>query len=442
MPPGPGADAQRPNVLLVYGLLQHPLRATIRDHLYSFRRYARSRCFYLNLGVRRVPRWLRRIPFDAVIYHHTMTGQRMLPPVLAMQVRRAQALQGIAPRSVAMIQDECIYTDSMSEFIEEFSVDDVFSVAPPSQWRTIYPTVDHDRVRFHQLLPGYLDEGTVRRIDDIVTAQGERPIDIGYRAWAGLPSLGSHGMLRVRLAEAFGPAAAARDLRTDLSTSLDDTFHGDDWFRFLARCRYVMGAEGGATILDPKGELKVRTERYLADNPGASYEQIEAACFPGEDGKLQLHAISPRHIEACATRTCQILVEGEYSGVLRPGEHYIELRRDLSNLDEVLDLVESGEGRAELTEAAYRDVVASGAYTYRSMVERIERETGLDSATATVPADASMLRAHRLAEAADRASWAKVATYVRGARRLRRAGEAVLPSGVRERIRERLARPA
>ncbi|MBM3668330.1 MAG: hypothetical protein FJW90_12850, partial [Actinobacteria bacterium] len=363
------SGGERPNVLVVYGLLQHPLRATIRDHLYSFRRYARSRCFYLNLGVRRVPGWLRRIPFDAVIYHHTMTGQRMLPPVLSMQVRRARALHGIAPRSFAMIQDECIYTDSMSEFIEEFEVDDVFSVAPPSQWRTIYPTVDHQRVRFHQLLPGYLDEQTVDRIDGIVAAQGARPLEIGYRAWAGLPSLGSHGMLRVRLADAFAPAAAARGMRTDISTSPDDTFHGDDWFRFLARCKYVIGAEGGATILDPKGELKLRAERFLADHPGASFAEIEAACFPGEDGKLALYAISPRHIEACATRTCQVLVEGEYSGVLRPGEHYIELRRDLSNIEQVLDLMQADELRAELTEAAYRDVVASGAYTYRSMVE-------------------------------------------------------------------------
>ena len=32
------------------------------------------------------------------------------------------------------------------------------------------------------------------------------------------------------------------------------------------------------------------------------------------DGKLQLHAISPRHIEACATRTCQVLVEGDLMG--------------------------------------------------------------------------------------------------------------------------------
>lgn len=434
------SSAPRPNVLIVYALLQHPLRATIRDHLYSFRAHARSRCFYLNLGVRRVPRWALRTRFDAVIFHHTITGQRMQPPLLAWQLRRARELRGLAPNTIALIQDECIYTELMNEFVEEFEVDHLFSVAPPSEWPKIYAGVDRERVRFHQVLPGYLEDETVGRIDRIVAEAGERPVDIGYRAWAGLPSFGRHGNMRLRLQETIEPAAAERGLRTDMSTSLADTLHGDDWFRFLASCKYVAGAEGGATVLDPSGELRLHTERYLAEHPGASFDEIEAACFPGEDGKLALFAISPRHIEACATRTCQVLVEGSYSGVLRAGEHYIELRRDLSNLDEVLELVRSDGERARLTDAAYRDVVASGAYSYRRFVGGLEQDTGLAAAQPREAATPALLRLHRRAELADRASWGKVATYVRSARGARRAGELVLPRALRERIEERLRR--
>ena len=112
--------------------------------------------------------------------------------------------------------------------------------------------------------------------------------------------------------------------------------------------------------------------RYLAEHPDASFEEVEANCFPGADGGLRYFAISPRHLEACATRTAQVLIEGSYNGILRPGEHYIELRRDFSNLDEVLDLIESDAERARLTEAAYRDVVASGAYTYERLVREVE----------------------------------------------------------------------
>jgi hypothetical protein len=433
------AEGERPNVLIAYGLLQYPLRAWHRDHLYSFRRYGRSRCFYVNLGVRRVPRWLRRIRFDAVVLHHTLTGQRMQPPILAWQLRRAQALKALAPTRIALIQDECIYTDLMSDLIEEFEIDHVFSLAPESEWRKIYSSVDHDRVRFHRMLAGYLDEETVGRIERIVADTRERPIEIGYRAWSGLLSLGRHGVLRRRLAEAFAPAAAARGMRTDISVDMADIHHGDDWYRFLASCKYFLGAEGGATVLDRSGEFMVRTQRYLDQHPDASFEEVEAACFPGEDGKLQLFAISPRHLEACATRTCQVLVEGEYSGVLRAGEHFIEVKRDLSNVDQVLDLIQRDSERERITEAAYRDVVASGRYTYRRLVESIESESGLAAATVREPASRGLLRRHRLATLADRVSWAKVALYVRSARALRWVGVRVLPRRLTARVRDRLA---
>ncbi len=339
-----------------------------------------------------------------------------------------------------MIQDECIYTDLMSGLIDDFEVDHVFSLAPESEWRKIYPDVDHDRVRFHRVLAGYLDEGTLGRIDRIVDQAPERPIEIGYRAWSGLLSLGRHGVLRRRLAEVFGPAAAARGISTDISVDMADIHHGDDWYRFLASCKYFLGAEGGATVLDPNGEFMVRTERYLAEHPGAGFEQVEAACFPGEDGRLQLFAISPRHLEACATRTCQLLVEGEYSGVLRAGEHYIPVRRDLSNVEEVLDLVQSDSERLRITEAAHRDVVASGLYTYRRLVEQVEAESGLASLRAPrQPASLELMRAHRRAERADRASWWRVAASVRTARAVRRVGTAVLPQRLSERVRDRLA---
>jgi hypothetical protein len=431
--------ADRPNVLVLYGLLQHPVRAWHRDHIYSFRRYGRCRYFYVNLGARRVPRWLRSVRFDAVVFHHTLTGQRMQPPILAWQLNRARALREAAPIRIALLQDECIYTDLMSELIEEFEIDHAFSLAPESEWTKIYPDVDHDRVRFHRMLAGYLDEQTLERVERIVAQTRHRPIDIGYRAWSGLLSLGRHGVLRRRLAEAFAPAAAHRGLRSDISVDMADVHHGDAWYRFLASCKYVLGAEGGATVLDPKGEFMVRTQRYLDEHPDASFEEVEAACFPGEDGKLQLFAISPRHLEACATRTCQVLVEGQYSGVLRPGEHYIEVKRDLSNVEEVLDLLEEDELRQQLTENAYRDVVASGRYTYRSLVESIETESGLAAAVAREPDSTRLRRRYRMAERADRASWLKVAAYVRSARALRSAGTAVLPRRVTDRVRDRLA---
>jgi hypothetical protein len=89
------------------------------------------------------------------------------------------------------------------------------------------------------------------------------------------------------------------------------------------------------------------------------------------DGQLNLRTISPRHLEACATRTPQILVEGSYSGILQAGRHYIPLKPDFSNLAAVVDDVERGDDRRDLAEQAYTDVVASGAYGYEGFVRTV-----------------------------------------------------------------------
>jgi hypothetical protein len=104
-----------------------------------------------------------------------------------------------------------------------------------------------------------------------------------------------------------------------------------------------------------------------------------------------------------------VLVEGDYSGVLRPHEHYIELKRDYSNLDEVLDLIERDEVREEITEAAYRDVIESGLYTYESFVDEVEDTIEGIVARRPAAAPARALAVRKPWEGvADRASWGRV----------------------------------
>ena len=128
-------------------------------------------------------------------------------------------------------------------------------------------------------------------------------------------------------------------------------------------------------MLDRDGSLRQCCERVLAEHPDATFEELEAQCFPGRDGEFGLVALSPRHLEAVATRTCQVLIEGEYDGVLEPDRHYIPLRRDFSNLDAVLETMRRDDERERIVETAYREIVASGAWSYPRFVERLEETT-------------------------------------------------------------------
>ena len=48
--------------------------------------------------------------------------------------------------------------------------------------------------------------------------------------------------------------------------------------------------------------------------------------------------MGPKNFEAILSKTLQILIEGEYNNILKPSKHYIELKKDFSNIDEIIKI--------------------------------------------------------------------------------------------------------
>lgn len=359
------------NILIIFHYQQYPLRATIRDHLYSFRKYSAHRCFYLNLALQRIPEYIKKIRFDLIIFHTVFLSSRWTLDVFKAAVQKARLLKKMNSVKIALPQDEFMNTNVLCDFINEFGIQHVFSVAPKSEWGKIYPTVDFKKVHFHRVLTGYLDDDIIAKVNRIKDSGRTREIDIGYRAWHAEPWLGSHGVLKTEIADLFQKKAIQWGLRTDISTRTEDTILGDSWYRFLLNCKYTIGVEGGASILDRDGKIREATTKYLAHHPDATFEEVKETCFKSNDNSLCLFAISPRHLEACLTRTCQVLVEGRYNDILIPGIHYIELKRNFENIDHVLETIQKDHIREEIVERVYQDIVESGMYSYRGFVHSI-----------------------------------------------------------------------
>lgn len=385
-------------ILVLYHAAGAPLRSTIADHLDSIRRYSGTPCVYVNLAVRDVPKWVSRLDIGLVVFHTTALATRWYPEAFARMARRLAAIEDLDCPRVAAPQDEFLNTDLLVDFLQRFRVDHVFTCAPPEEWETIYGPLISRGVGMTRVLTGYLEPRTVRRIDQL--AGGERDIDIGYRSWQPEAWLGRHGMLKGLIAERFAEEGGRRGLRLDISMDPADTLLGDAWYRFMLRCRFTIGVEGGASIHDHDGRIRECVSAYTAEHPAAAFEEIERSCFPGQDGSFNLRAISPRHLEACATRTPQILVEGSYNGILEPWKHYVPLREDFSNISAALDEV-ADRGRAtQIAEQAYQDVVASGRYTYASFVAAI---------LASLPAASRQTAAGRSLQARAILAWGSLA---------------------------------
>jgi hypothetical protein len=218
-----------------------------------------------------------------------------------------------------------------------------------------------------------------------------RPIDIGYRGRPLAAHMGRGALEKYEIGHRFAQMAEGSGLTLDIGLEEHDRLYGDDWPRFLARCKGMLGVESGVSVFDLDDRVADRYERLSADGRKVALKDlVEAEAL---EDKVYYRTISPRHFEAAAMRTCQILFEGRYSGAMEPMVHYIPLRKDFSNFDEVVSRFRDPGVRRELTENAYRDLIASGRYSYARFIEDFDRDLTAAGLQPEVPAaDAALAR--------------------------------------------------
>jgi hypothetical protein len=349
------------------------LRQAIYDHLHVLDG-GPERVIYHN-SFTDPPRAVRGLEFDGVLLHTTFLCERWSPDF--EDVRRRYAwIADLTCTKVALPQDEYDHSAVLDEWLAELGVGEVFTVLGDEVRPVLYPTLEGS-ARFHHALTGYIDEAMAERCAAKMRPLGARPTDVVYRA-TNLPYwFGSHGQIKHRVAEVVGEHATARGLVTDISTLPKDRMFGGAWEDFLLSGRTVVGAESGSSVLDRRGEVRNRVRSLLAEQPDMSFEDVAREMPEGWDS-WSFFALSPRHLEAVVTRTAQVLVEGIYSGVLQPERHYLPLKRDLSNVDEVLGRLNETSALQALADRTYEEIYVGGNYRYGDFASAIRRalETG------------------------------------------------------------------
>jgi hypothetical protein len=348
-----------------------PLRATIRQHLRLFEAGpAGHAVHYVNVALG-VPPAARRARFDAVVLHTTLLCARWFARFPAVRAQLAW-LADVPALKIALPQDEYDHSAVLDDWLAELGVGLVGSNFRAAVRPLLYPRL-HNAARFVHVLTGYLDEQTARAVAPALRSPAGRPLDVVYRANRLPYWFGRHGQLKHEVAVRVAAAADRLGLKTDISTDPRDTIQSDRWYAFLASARATIGCESGASALDPRGEIQAAVRRLLAERPGLTFEEVSARLPRGWDD-YRFFAIGPRHLEAVLTRTCQVLVEGEYDGLLRPNDHYLPLRRDFGNLADVLAQVRDDEVVSKITNRAYEEICRSGRVTYAAGARALEAE--------------------------------------------------------------------
>lgn len=337
----------------------------IRDFLFSFNAHSRHRYFYV-FDCRVLDDESDFSAFDVILVFWSLylLGPDLIENVRE-RIRRAPALK------VLFLQDEYRDIWPMNEKMRELGIQVMFTCVAEQDHDTFYsrariPSLD----AVYTVLTGYVPEYLERwRYDP----DRPRPIDIGYRSREMPAYLGDLGREKGMIAERFRSICAAHGLVADISVRESERLYGEEWVRFVGDSRCVLGTASGSSVIDFTGEIRRRCLHHLATHPEASYDELRRLYFADVDGKHTIETVSPRVFEAAALRSTMVHHEGRYAGVIEPGRHFVCVKRDYSNVAEVVEQIrDHGHCRA-LADNAYRDLVASGRYSYREFVREFDR---------------------------------------------------------------------
>ena len=346
-------------------------RLTLLDHLHALDAATEGtvNVTYANpLAVQTPdPRWFAA---DFVVLHTTVLCNRWLNNFGATlhALRWLERYKGIV---VGVPQDEYDHAHLLDEWLDSYQTDIVVTCFSGLERPLLYPRL-HKKVQFVQALTGYVNPARVRSVRSN-TPKTARTTDVFYRARFLPEWFGWLGWVKGALGVATHTLLRQSGLRLDVSVRSEDTLTGDSWLAALAASVGTLGSESGSSVLDRRGETQRHVRALLETQPGLDFQSLDRLT----NGELTRHhfaALGPRHLEAMMTETVQLLVEGRYGDQLRPWEHYIPLRADLSDLPEKADLLRDERLVHDITQRCFAEFVNSPKFTYRAFADKIVDE--------------------------------------------------------------------
>jgi hypothetical protein len=359
----------RPTIVVLYNWRgQWPMRRWEHQRIFAWKACRPGRVVFFNIGFPFDPAWLTRLDPDLVVVDATALATRYAPKGWGA-LERAMAATPPRARRIAAPLDEFLSLQRLRDFLREARIDLLLTAVEPALWDSLYPPMGR-AYAIRRVLTAYIDEGLVRLARRVSPDLARRPIAVSYRAWQAPAWLGEMGVLKREVGLRAAAWAQARGHRADVAVDGERRLVGDAWIRLLGDSRAVTGVEGGSSLLDPAGDLSMDDLRPLDPSAGQAAWSAPSSTI-ALPRRAEVRALSPRHLEAAVTRTFQVLVEGEYCGVLEAGAHYQPIGRDLADIDAALDLSRDLVHAQAMVDRAYDEIVVSGRYSWRAMVREI-----------------------------------------------------------------------
>lgn len=332
---------------------------TVFEHLSAFAKFSRHQFAYFH-GEDRTAK-IKLDQFDVLIIHYSLrVAFDAIPDRLSAQIEKFTGLK------VLFVQDEYDLTDNTRKAIKKLGIDIVYTCVPAQHVQLIYPNEIFQKVRFITNLTGYaplIQNGRV----DIVPIKN-RKITVGYRGRALPYWYGDLGQEKENIARVVKNYCEQKNIISDIEWDDSKRIYGEEWPKFLASIKCTLGTESGSNLFDDDGSIRTKFQEFLTANPGTCYSAARYAVLKDIKEIQIMNQISPRIFEAIACGTALVLFEGFYSGILQPGRHYLSLKKDFSNIDEIFSIISDDEKLQELADRAFDEILVGNQYSYKSFI--------------------------------------------------------------------------
>ena len=263
--------------------------------------------------------------FDVIVWHYSW-NPILFPISLSTQNKFLQFKGEI----FWIIQDEYRRINRVNLVIKHFKITKIFSCLPEEVAKIIY--TGHENLQIVPLLTGYLDETWATSEEKL--SINERSIPLTYRGRTLPNYYGPVAKKKSEIADVAKRICVELGLKHDISAKEEDRIYGDAWRKFLSDSVATLGVESSVSILDFTGHQEVNGRESYFERP--QYFPSEIWKEPLRFIETGISVISPRIFEYMSSGCLMILLEGNYSGVLKPNIHYLSINSDFSNLKEVI----------------------------------------------------------------------------------------------------------
>lgn len=351
------------NVLFLYNASQ-TYTNTVHEHAASFGNYSNNRYFYLHQDASSVTNVDSR-RFDAIALHYSVR----LPydQVSETTCSLFESFQGL---KILYIQDEYDHTHKAWAWIKRLKINLVFTVVPAENIEKIYPAEKFPGVKFMSVLTGYVPHDLARLLGDIPPSK--RSIVIAYRGRPLPPRYGRLGEEKVQIGKMVKAYCLDNGIPCDIEWAEEARIYGPSWYDFMKSCRSMLGSESGSNVFDWDGDLQQKIKEYREVNPERDDQEVYNAVIATHEEPDLMNQISPRIFEAIAAKTVLVLFEGRYSNVLKPDVHYLSLRKDGSNLADIIAALNDSELIDSMADRAYKEIIGKGNYSYSEFVRKTD----------------------------------------------------------------------